>query len=635
MDKKNALIGIILLMAGLGMLIWSSGQQQDTRREAAEQAARQAQEEGASEETAPSGEDAFGARPVTSRQDAFRPVSTPDSDDLLARPVDAASRAQEVVEEELIYLENAYMRAAFTHLGGTLKYVTLKNFEAERGSEERVVLHRYARVSPLSLARPVGSEFVPVSIPFEVLESSYSRLVFETELPGGVKVRRTFELDQGTEDGPLNYTIRHSLDFINPTDTAFSFDDIHINIGTAAPTDADPYGFDLNAGSRDNGKYRNISANRFKDGMFSRARPQVQREGLIEWGAVKNQFFTSILTPEIPARSIVALPVTLPGAMEGTRNPFAITAFLDFEVPILDGGQTITLEMDYYTGPKDFRRLSRMSLGQEDVMHLGWFLNLFIGLFAFFGKMLLSLLSMLYGWVGNWGWAIILMTVVVRLLLWPLTAKAARASKRMQELSKPMQEIKEKFKDNPQKQQQATIELFRKHKVNPLSGCWPVLLQFPIFIAMFNLLRNTADLRFAEWLWINDLSMPDRTIPLGTELPLIGAFINVLPFVWLASMYYQMKMMPQPSVDNAQVKIIKFMPFIFFPFTYFFSSGLVLYWTTTNCFSIFQAWMTKRTKDAEDIAIEQEIAESEKKKGPIQTKPIGKKKKKKDGPRRG
>jgi YidC/Oxa1 family membrane protein insertase len=222
--------------------------------------------------------------------------------------------------------------------------------------------------------------------------------------------------------------------------------------------------------------------------------------------------------------------------------------------------------------------------------------------------------------------------VVIRLLLWPLTAKAARASKRMQKLAKPLQEIREKYKDNPQKLNQEMMGLWKRHKISPLSGCWPVLLQLPIFIAFFNLLRNSSDLRFAEFLWIRDLSMPDGSIPMpdGTSLPFIGTAINVLPFVWLVSMYFQIRMMPTPSVDNAQVKIMKWMPFIFFPFTYYFSSGLVLYWTTTNCFSIFQQWMTNRTRDEEDVAIEEEIAEMEnpskkKLKGPL----ISKKKKKK------
>lgn len=629
MDKKNVVIGVILLLAGLGLMIWTSGQEAEARREAAEQAARQ-QAESPAVESSSGEENGFGVAPAgTARTAAFTAPEAAAAD--LARAVLPPTPPP---GERVTVLENDYMIVAFSNLGGAVKSVTLKHYAEEQGSEERVVMHRLARIAPLSLARASGNEFLPISVEYDLVESTDERVVYETRLPAGVVVRRVYEIDRAAEEGPGNYSIHHRLEFSNPTDTAFSFDNVHVNIGTAEPTGADPYGFDLNASSREDGSYDNIPVSKFKGGFFSSARDRVVRDGIIEWGAVKNQFFTSILTPADPAQRIVALPVEFPRPMEARDAPLGVTAYLDFALPTVEAGGTVALTMDYYSGPKDFQRLSRMEQEQEDVMHLGWFMFFFIGIFAFFGKLLLSLLTTLHGWVGNWGWAIILMTLVVRLLLWPLTAKAARASKRMQELSKPMQEIKEKYKDNPQKQQQETIELFKKHKVNPLSGCWPVLLQFPIFIAMFNLLRNTADLRFAHWLWIDDLSMPDATIPLGTTLPLIGAAINVLPFVWLASMYYQMKMMPQPSVDNAQVKIIKFMPFIFFPFTYIFSSGLVLYWTTTNCFSIFQAWVTKRKRDAEDIAIEAEIAESEKKKGPIQTKPLGKKKKKKEGPRR-
>jgi len=266
-------------------------------------------------------------------------------------------------------------------------------------------------------------------------------------------------------------------------------------------------------------------------------------------------------------------------------------------------------------------------------MQLGWFLGLFLGFISFVAKLMLTLMSGIYSILGNWGLAIILTTFIIRLLLWPLTAKAARASKRMQKLQKPLQDIREKYQDNPQKLNQEMMNLWKKHKINPLSGCWPVLVQFPIFIAFFNLLRNSSDLRFAEFLWIHDLSMPDATIPLpgDSALPLIGSAINVLPFVWIVSMYFQMKMMPQPSIDNAQTKIIKWMPFIFFPFTYYFSSGLVLYWTTTNCFSIFQQWITNRSQDEEDVAIEEEIHEMEaRKEGKLPSGPLLSKKKKKN-----
>lgn len=628
MDKKNVILGVLFLAAGLGLMIWTGSQEATARREAAERAQREAAQEAA-------------ARPATP-DDATLTPADPAVDIVTAQESGGLARAVRdtvLPDEKLSVLENEYLRAEFTNIGGTLRTVTLKHFAAEQGADERVVLHNLAKTAPLSLARFTGESFLPLATDYKLVEATAQRIVYETTLDGGIVVRRIFELETGLDESPANYTIDHRLELSNPTETAFTFDELYVNIGTAAPTNADPYGFDLNAAFMDDGDYDNIPASKFKGGGFlffsSGPKERIERVGSLEWGAVKNQFFASILTPAERAQEIIAKGVKYPRPVGANEAPLGVTAYLGFELPTLNPGDSATLAMEYYSGPKDFERLSEMGEGQEDVMHLGWFMFFFIGIFAFVGKLLLSLLTTLHGWIGNWGWAIIVLTLIVRGLLWPLTAKAARASKRMQELSKPMQELKEKYKDNPQKQQQATIELFRKHKVNPMSGCWPVLLQFPIFIAMFNLLRNTADLRFAHFLWIDDLSMPDATIPLGESYPLIGSAINVLPFVWLASMYFQMRMMPQPSIDNAQVKIVKFMPFVFFPFTYLFSSGLVLYWTTTNCFSIFQGWITRRTRDAEDVAIEEEIAEADKKKSTIQNTPIrSKKKKKKDASRR-
>jgi YidC/Oxa1 family membrane protein insertase len=627
MDKKNTILGVLLLIGGLGLMMWSSAREAETRRQAAEEAARQPP----ATAVTPSEEPANGeaAAPATPE---MRAASDGPS---LGQPVVEAT--SDLPPAAFATLENEFFIAEFTTHGGALQQITLKEFAEEQGSEERVVLHGRAKVAPLTLVQLNGGVFRPFGLNFEIAEQAEDSVTFTAALPSGLEVRRTYTVTHGTEVSPENYTIRQRLELTNPTEAPFTLNDIYVNIGTAAPTNADPYGFDLNAAYFDDGDYDNIAASKFKGGMFSSAKERVVELGQIEWGAVKNQFFTSILTPGEMAVAIVAEPVRYPKPVEAKNAPMGVTAYLEFALPEVAPGETVALDLEYYSGPKDFKRLSQMGEDQEDVMHLGWFMFFFLSIFAFVGKLLLSLLTFLHGWIGNWGWAIIAMTIIVRMLLWPLTAKAARASKRMQELSKPMQELKEKYKDNPQKMQQATLELFRKHKVNPMSGCWPVLLQFPIFIAMFNLLRNTADLRFAHFLWINDLSMPDATIQLGDmSLPLVGSTINVLPFVWLVSMFFQMKMMPQPSVDNAQVKIIKYMPFIFFPFTYMFSSGLVLYWTTTNTFSIFQGWMTKRKKDAEDLAIEAEIAESEQKKqhklssGPL----VSKKKKKKDEGRR-
>lgn len=216
--------------------------------------------------------------------------------------------------------------------------------------------------------------------------------------------------------------------------------------------------------------------------------------------------------------------------------------------------------------------------------------------FGFFGvisKFLLVIMNGLHGFVGNWGLAIILLTIVVRGVLLPITLLSMRSMRKMSKLQEPMKVVKEKFPDDTAKQQQIMMELYKLNKINPVAGCLPMLLQIPIFFALFYMLRSAAELRFADFLWIADLSKPDTI----ATLPLFGGFpLNVLPFIWLVTLAYQMWTMPTPTVDNAQTKMMKFMPFIFFPFTYLFSSGLVLYWTVSNVFTIGQQWLAKRNE---------------------------------------
>src|SRR5690606_14221579 len=147
------------------------------------------------------------------------------------------------------------------------------------------------------------------------------------------------------------------------------------------------------------------------------------------------------------------------------------------------------------------------------------------------------------------------------------------------------------------------LELYKLNKINPVAGCLPMLAQIPIFFALFYMLRSAAELRFADFLWIQDLSQPDTvaTIP---GVPFLGEFpLNILPFFWLVSLAYQMWTMPAPTVDNAQAKLMKFMPFIFFPFTYTFSSGLVLYWTVSNIFTIGQQWLANRNDPTFEVKL--------------------------------
>ena len=154
-----------------------------------------------------------------------------------------------------------------------------------------------------------------------------------------------------------------------------------------------------------------------------------------------------------------------------------------------------------------------------------------------------------------------------------------------------MQAIREKFKDNPQKLQQATMELFKKHKVNPLGGCLPVLITIPFFIGFFSMLQSTAELRFQPFLWATDLSAPD------TIAHIWGLPINILPLLMGATMVIQMRLTPSPSVDNAQMKMMKFMPYVFTLFCYNFSCALALYSTVNGLFTIGQQLIINRMKD--------------------------------------
>ncbi len=629
MDKKSIFIGLLFLIGGFLLMMWNGMQETKARQQRLLEQAREneralRQSGWETEPAAPAAPEIVAPPP----QPLAAPQPRPEA------PLPAVERPAEI----LVTLENTHIVATLSSYGGAITEVLLKNYPEDNprttAHPRPVILNRISDSPVLALGQPAGNQLAPLARFYELVSHTADSATFRATLPTGLVIERHYALSRDADGrSPDAYLIQHRTVFINPTGNVFNLDRVFLNLGTAAPSEADYMGFNLNASYRDNGTYRSIAASKFAGGgfLFKREpRERIARSGLVQWGAVKNQFFTTLFTPEIPADGMVARGVRFPQDPATGKVPMGITAELEFGLPLLEPDGRHGLAGALYAGPKNFDRLSRLGQGQEDVMQLGWFLGLFLGLVAFVAKMLLTLMGWLNATVGNWGVAIIITTFIIRLLLWPLTAKAARASKRMQKLQKPLQELREKYQDNPQRLNQEMLALWKKHKINPLSGCWPVLIQFPIFIAFFNLLRNSSDLRFAGFLWIHDLSMPDATIPLpGDGLPLVGPAINVLPFVWLVSMWFQMKMMPQPSIDNAQTKLIKWMPFIFFPFTYYFSSGLVLYWTTTNCFSIFQQLMTNRTRDEEDAAIEEEIAHMEEpKKAKLPAGPLISKKKK-------
>ncbi|KAF0093145.1 MAG: preprotein translocase subunit YidC [Puniceicoccaceae bacterium 5H] len=641
MDKKNLILGVLLLLAGMGLMFYYQTQTAAFQKEQAQVQAEQVAED----DTVAAGEtddsEASADRPARDADATVRAENeTAQYPERTPAPEPEQDYAFQATEQTLV-LENEVIRAEVSTFGGGIQTITLKDYPDENPARvenpDPVILNEGGKYAIMALTHQSGEKFgADVARYYDVVEQSPTRLVLEGQVDAGLKIRRTYELNPG-DDGAAPYVVHHKLEYINTTDTPRPLGTQFLHIGTSAPTAADQRGQNLKASYYDSDNdYHTISSAKFRSGgklPFTSSDPEnrVERRTPIIWGAVKNQFFTMIATPSHPASGLVAVPRRFMVDTMTGQEPVGVAAALEFVLPNLEPQGTYDLDVELYAGPKDYSHLEELDPDQDEVLELGWFVGLSVGLIAFISKGMLKLLEFYQGFLGSWGFAIIFATLTIRLILLPLTAKSARSSKRMQELQGPLKEIREKYADDPVQLNQEMAKLWKKHGVNPLSGCWPILIQFPIFIAFFNLLRNASELRYADFLWISDLSMPDQTIHFGTMMPLVGDSLNILPFFWLVSMILLMKFTPQPAAaaDNPAMKVMKYMPIIFFFFTYQFSSGLVLYWTTTNTFSIFQGWYIHRHKDKEDQIIEAEVAEVESHK---KQEPLIKKKKKKDEP---
>jgi YidC/Oxa1 family membrane protein insertase len=235
-------------------------------------------------------------------------------------------------------------------------------------------------------------------------------------------------------------------------------------------------------------------------------------------------------------------------------------------------GQTGEYKVDLYVGPKN----------QDVLQELSEYLDLTIdyGFLWMLAKPIFAALQIIQGFLGNWGWSIIMLTIFIKILLYPLSAASLKSMAKMRTLQPEMARIKELYGDDRQKAGQEQMALFKKHRVNPLGGCFPMLLQMPVFIALYWVLSESVEIRHSPWIiWIQDLSAKD---------PLF-----ILPLIMGASMFLMQKLQPAPT-DPMQAKVFQLMPIVFTFFFLMFPAGLVLYWTVNNLLSILQQWYVNR-----------------------------------------
>lgn len=236
-------------------------------------------------------------------------------------------------------------------------------------------------------------------------------------------------------------------------------------------------------------------------------------------------------------------------------------------------GATVSTSAVLYSGPQEQYRLDKYAPGLDLVVDYGWL--------TFLAKPIYWLLSFLHNIVGNWGWSIVLLTCIVKAILYPISAAGYRSMARMREVTPRMKALQERYKDDKQRLNQAMMELYKNEKINPVGGCLPIVLQIPVFLSLYWVLQGSVELRGAPWiLWVHDLAVPDPWF--------------ILPLIMAGTMFLQIKLNPKPT-DPMQARLMYIMPLVFSVMFFIFASGLVLYWLTNNVLSILQQWWINKT----------------------------------------
>jgi len=310
--------------------------------------------------------------------------------------------------------------------------------------------------------------------------------------------------------------------------------------------------------------------------------------GEIHWAGVTNQYYATLLTPvgEFATEAVARrFAVTTEQWNVGGRSanggpvPMAVDGALRYPATVLEPGKEIVHKLRLFAGPREHGRLQALGNGQEAMLDFGWF--------GFVSRALLSSMNALEGVLGSYAAAIIVLTLLIKTLMWPLQNKATASMKRMQDLQPKMTALREKYSNDPQKLNVEMMGLYKKHGINPFAGCLPMLVQIPIFFGFYNMLGKAVELRNSSFLWAHDLSQAD-TVAFVAGFP-----INVLPILMAGTMFYQMQLTPKTG-DPMQQRIFMFMPLMFVMFCYNYASALALYWTVQNVFTIVQLLITNR-----------------------------------------
>ncbi|GHC43592.1 membrane protein insertase YidC [Roseibacillus persicicus] len=514
--------------------------------------------------------------------------------------------------EQEIRLETDKVAFVLTNKGGGIKYAEFKDQKAvvvagerKKLSEEEIAnpklvhLNRYGDSAIGALVD--GGVDGALGLDYIVVSQDDKSVTYGATTPGGLTIAKTWTLVEKTNEAS-EYLIDLTVKLKNSNEAGnISLKRYGIHAGSAGPLfkGEDLRGTGFFSYSK---KLKFKGTNWFGKGFLRGPRDRYEElESDVLYAGVSNQFFATLVSKKKPADATIwakAPEMSLEKTGGGGKKRFISMAW-SLPDEVLEPGDRESLQYEIFMGPKDNKVVRQLGEGRGDVMHYGWF----------------SLISRPLNWLLNfyhdsifskfadkwaWGFAIILVTFTIRIIIWPLHNASTKTMKRMSKLQPMMAEMKEKYPDDPQKVQTETMKLYKEYDINPVGGCLPMFAQIPIFFGFYSMLRSAVELRGAQFLWVDDLALPDTVYELPFGLPFLGdpVPVNLLPLLMMVTMFIQMQLTPKTG-DPMQRRIFMLMPFMFFFFCYNFASALALYWTAQNIFSIGQTWWMQRQPEVD------------------------------------
>ena len=488
-------------------------------------------------------------------------------------PLPQAAPTQENRAARQIRIETPLYTALFTEKGGALEDLILKDYHetTAKDSPLKDMIPEAARKVPLqtgwdgkNLAGMENALYESGTSQDEIqVHDSPQTIEFRYTNTQGITIRKEFTLR------PDSYLVGMKVTIANHSATAID--------GKPTVKIANVVG-DPNSRITFEGPMA-LMGTSLEEVKMKEIAKQPELEGSLRWIGITDRYFMTVLIPEEPIDGAMK--------MEMVGDDMVIATLVLPQTSIAPG-EDKNFSYQSFIGPKDTEVLAKANYDLSKAVNFG--------MFDVLAKPFLWIMNQIYKVIPNYGIAIILLTLMTKIILWPLGNKSYKSMNDMKRMQPLMAEIREKYKDDKKKMNEETMALYRTYKINPMGGCLPMLVQLPVFFALYRMLYQAIELRHAPFFgWINDLSAPDRLFHFGFSIPFMQPpyGIPVLTIVMGATMLLQQKMSPPPG-DPTQAKMMMFMPIIFTVIFINFPAGLVLYWLTNNIFSIAQQYYIQK-----------------------------------------